>query len=258
MPESIKRFFRPGGIANLALGAIALVVFLAVGVASIPKLGGSGGGVPEVSVPPTPHEVAVALTRAGLDAASLTAAGLASNQITAMVAEAHEHLLENMDDLRLADEAWASARREADRLEALIRAGGGNGEDVQALAAARATLENESSARDGALAGLFSAATDELGQGPVGLLTTMRQNREAGWDLPVEYLTLTRTQAQWVALRDALANVRISANLGEEPDGECATLVAGASAEGSVASAKTSLDAHLATNAAAWQSAING
>lgn len=262
MPESIKRFFRPGGVANIALGAIALVVFLAVGVVSIPKLGGSGSGSGTgelaVSVPPTPHEVAVALTRVGLDAASLTAAGLTVNQITSLVSDAEEHLMEHMDALRLADEGWSNARRDADRLEALIRAGGGSGEDVQALATARATLATKASERDALLSGLFAAATGESAQGAAELLTTMRANREAGWEVPQQYLTMTRTQLEWVQLREALANLRIAAQLGEEPDQACSTLVGTCNAAGNVANAKTSLDANLATNAAAWTAAING
>lgn len=254
MPKSIQRLLRPGGVANLALGLIALGVFIAAGILAVPRMGAAA----RPSVPPTAHEVAVSMSRVGLDATTLTAAGLSANQVTAVVADAKVFLAENMDDLRAADQEWAEAKREADRLEALIQAGGGSAQHVQDLAAARSTLTTKAAARQAVLDNLFSAGTADLGAGAIATINTMRANRAAGWDVPDQYLTLTRTEPEWVQLRDALTNVRISTSLGEQPDGACAQLVTTCNSAAGVASAKASLDANLAANTTAWNSAVNG
>jgi hypothetical protein len=71
----------------------------------------------------------------------------------------------------------------------------------------------------------------------------------------LQYLVKARSEADWVALRDALDNERVSLKLGEDPDQASQALLATVRADPAIAAAKTNLDTKLGAVTAAWEAA---
>lgn len=235
-----------------------LLAFLAGGALLLASLGSSGvlflPRHAEEPAAPTAVELAAALHRVGLSPERLAAAGLTAIEASTLVQNAAAHLDgERFQSLQQADTAVRDASRDVQRLERLARSGRATSGDLGDLTTGRAALAGAESALRSALGALYDAAADGLSGPKAARLATLRAN--AGWDLPVQYLAASRSEAEWVALRDALASVRISARLGEEPHGGCSALVAQCDADSAVATAKAALDANLAAIASAFDAA---
>ncbi len=242
---------RAGHIATFVLGVLALGGAVAALSAALPSVAMRTS--PLLVQPATPAELAGALVRAGLTPEHLAAAGVDGTRARAVYAAAEAHLEEHIGTLRGADADLAEARAEHDRLLRLVQSGTGSPEDVTALASARTTLAGAQSAADAANAGLFAAATEGLSGGEVAAVQTARTNAGAGRALATRYLLQERTEAQWRRLRDALANRRIAAARGEEPDQGAAGTCLDADADSATAAAN--LQANLAGVQAAWEAA---
>lgn len=253
----IRRHRRSAVTAVLALAAVSALAYSHVATApsaiSLPA--------PSVSIvdfeiePMTNTELAVALSRVCLDAQSLAAAGLSELQATALVGRARSHLAQNIQELRDADLAWAAAGQEKERLERLVRSGLGTQQDTAALAEAQVAYSAASTARRDVLADFASAALEGVGAGPGACLTMLRANTSR-WNMPTKYLAESRTEDQWLALREALANDRISASLGQEPDQEAQQLLATINAATPVATAASNLSSNLPAVTTAWNTAV--
>jgi len=198
----------------------------------------------------------VRLIRAGLDAKALAAAGVSANAATALVSAANAHLTDHTAALPNADAAFAAARRETDRLKRLIESGHGAQEDVGNYQTQNTALAAATADRDAALAAIVAAATAGLASDQKTALARIRANQT--WkEVGVEFLVVERTEAQWVALRDALAAERIAAAAGDELPQATQTLLATARANGPVAAAHASLGTNLAGLTAAWNAAAH-
>ncbi|MCW5775663.1 MAG: hypothetical protein KIS87_04355 [Phycisphaeraceae bacterium] len=235
-----------------------LLAFLAGGALLLASLGSSGvlflPRHAEEPAAPTAVELAAALHRVGLSPERLAAAGLTANETSALVRDAAAHLDgERFQALKQADAAVREASRDVQRLERLARSGRAAGNDLGDLTTARATLAAAESTLGSALGAFYEAAAGGLAGPKAARLATLRAN--AGWDLPVQYLAASRSEAEWVALRDALASLRICERLGEDPHHGCTTLVAQADADSSVANAKAALDANIAAVTGAFDAA---
>lgn len=241
-----------------ALGVVVAVGLVASGVVyALPSWGSDGGADGTTdgpgNDPPTPDtEVVDALLRAGLDAETLTAAGVTTDAaVDQLVSNVRAHLVTELDDLQAADAEYATQKVLVDQLRRKVRSGLATQEEVQDLATAKAALATATTTRDTAVQSLFDAATANLDEGVVTTLETIRANRS--WKLPVEFLTGSRTQQEWVDLRAALANERISAGYpGEEIDPECATLLSTCRGEQCVSNARSNLDTHCGHIQAQW------
>lgn len=223
----------------MKLAALALASFL---VAAPSALGGTS--------------LEDALLRVGLDGEAMAAAGLTTAQVDLAVEGVDDYLVANPDELSDADADYASARAEADRLRRLVRAGTASAQDVTDLATAESELATAITDRDAALDALCQAGLDELPTAEADLLETICLNRS--WGLPTEFLVKDRTEAQWVALREALADERISDEYGESPASASSTLLSTERADADVAAAKTDLDTNLTSIQSAWDSAVAG
>ena len=126
--------------------------------------------------------------------------------------------------------------------------------EVTALQAAEVALTAAQAARTAALAEIFDAGAAGLAANKTGTLAAIQQNRS--WGVPIQYMVSARTETQWVALVDAVANKKIAAQLGEAPLAACTALLAQVDTETAVAAAKVSLDANLAAVQAAWNAAL--
>ncbi len=204
---------------------------------------------------PTASDLAIGLIRAGLDPEALAAAALSSQQVNAAMTRVSQYLVDHQAELELADAARAQARIQCDGLRRVIQSGTATQEQVDAFPAAQASLAQAESQLNGLVNGVFDAATGGLPQAQRTTLATIRANR--AWDLPVEFLVADGPEAQWVQLRDALANERISQDLDESPDPEAQAWLAQCRGNPLVASAEANLDANLASVTAAWNQAAS-
>ena len=211
---------------------------------------GGGGGTPSFVVP---SNFKVKLIRAGLDTQALAAAGVPSQGIHAVLQAAADHMNANPSAISGADATFAAAQVSADTLRRKVQSGLATPEEVSACQSAIAALASATSARQAALDATFNAATAGLSSEVRARLAMIRSNRS--WGLPLELLTVERTEAQWVALRDALSNERIAAELSEEPDGAAQALLTAARSNGTVSAAKAALDTNLASVTTSWNTA---
>ncbi|MBI3819766.1 MAG: hypothetical protein HY286_13805 [Planctomycetes bacterium] len=76
------------------------------------------------------------------------------------------------------------------------------------------------------------------------------------WGISIEYTAAIATEAQWIALRDALAVKRINTNYGTSVPEAVTTLLSTWNARTDVAAAKTAFDSNLSSVATAWNSAV--
>ena len=116
-------------------------------------------------------------------------------------------------------------------------------------------MNSAAAQRETLLSGVQTTATSGLTETQKTALTNLRAN--SSWNLAKkEFMVVNHSEAEWVALRDALANERISAELGEEPDTGCQALLTTYRANSAVITATTGLGAqNLAAIRSAWSAA---
>lgn len=240
-----------------AFSAVLSIVLVSAGALAFAWGGGEGaGGAGGVEPPPLPAntEFAGVLLRIDLGAEALSAAGVSGEQVSAAVSAVHGAY--SPATLAGLDETFIGAKRTADRLLRLVQSGKGSQEDVAALRAAETALATATSARDSYLTGLRMAALATLSGNQATLLGRIHENRS--WGLPTQYLVKDRTQAEWVALRAALATKRISERYEDEvcPQ-ETHSYLAAIDGDGEIAAAKVNLDSHIASVQTSWNTAAS-
>ncbi len=250
MPESVKKLFRPGGVLYAVLGIVALGVISWGVVVSVPR------NETRMFDPLTNQELAATLARLGLDAEPLTAVGASSTAAQGVVAAARSHLEDEIQSVRDADQQCAQLTAQVDDLRAKVSSGLGSGSDVTALGTAQTQLTTALNSRKALLADAFTAATGGLSAQQVATIQTIQASREAGWDLPTAYMTTTRSPHQWLELRQALANKRITAKLGESIHPEAEALLETENANATVAAANYGLTNNLSTISSAWHTSV--
>jgi hypothetical protein len=235
--------------AIIVLAAVAVVLFLRFQINEDEKANAA-----ILPLLPTTHELAGTLYRVGLDPQALTAAGVSPSTTSTLIGDVVEHLIVNQAVIELADNAWAQSRKQCARLKRTIQGGRATDEQVNAYQAAKAAFAQAGMQRHSALGALFNIATNGLNNTKRSTLTTIRANRQ--WELPVEFLVVDRTEAQWVRLRHYLANERVAAKLGEDPDPDAQAALAQLRSNPLVAAAKANLDANLNVVNNAWNQAV--
>jgi len=197
-----------------------------------------------------------ALSLVGLSPESLAAAGVASESVATVIANARTHLSENGTALWAAMDGHRSAVADKTVKERKVVAGLASENEKTAAGTACSALGTASSARDTALSAVYTAATASLSSEQKALLAVLRSNK--GREFDVKYLTVARDQEQWTALRDALANARVAAKTGDEADSGAASLVTSTDNETAVSGAASGLSNNLVGVASAWNQAISG
>jgi hypothetical protein len=205
-----------------------------------------------------PPNFQVILIRASLDPKAIAASGVTSSSVGPMLQAAADAINADLTALPNADASYAAARTSSDRLAALIRSGLGSQEEVSAYQAAMANLATATTQRQNALTNVFTAATASLLPTQRSPLTQIRANRAQDFsrDFPLEFLVIDRPEAEWVALRDALANEKIAQKYPDTLDPQAQANLAVWRANPSVAAAKISLVANTDSDTAAWNAAV--
>lgn len=237
----------PGrSLLGLAL-ILSLVAFVTAALSDTPD------GDSDPPPPPANTEDAALMIRVGLGADALTAVGVRGADVASIVAAALAYEAQG-PALGSLDASYAQAKTTVDRLRRLVRSGRGSQEDVSTLAQAKTDLENAESARQAHINAMRAAGMAGTSAGVRAAVETIYANQS--WRLPTVYLVKDRAQADWVALRDALATKRISENYGEPFDQAAQDTLAGVDAETEIATAKVNLDTYMAAVQTAWNEAV--
>lgn len=246
------RLTRPANVLTVTLSVLVCGLLVYLGAARF-------GAAPVTataakSMAPTRAQLRQALSLAGISARPLAAAGLNASQVTVVIANARTHLTENGQAFQSALELFRERSLRTQRLERGVRSGVASAEEVSAFSAAREALANATTARDTAIESLFTAATANLGQSAKQTLAAIRANKAR--ELPIQYLVANHTDEEWTALRDALANNRVAARTGEEPNAAAQQLVASANTHNAVASAASGIE-NLESVTTAWNAGVS-
>jgi hypothetical protein len=209
-----------------------------------------------LQAPAHAQDLEVNTIRAGLDAKALAAAGVSAQSTSTVITNVNAYLFDHGSDLTSADSACATARTESDRLQRKIQSGQASQEDVSSYQTQVTALATATTQRQAALDAIFNAGTANLSEGQKTALATMRTNR-ASWDSPLEFLTVNRTQTEWVHLRDCLTNERVAVEYPDNLDQAMQAELATWRANESVAAAITSLGTILSSVTSAWNSAMH-
>jgi hypothetical protein len=215
-----------------------------------------GGAVPvaKAKKPQLDQELVTALYRVGLQAENLAVAGASANETTAAVTAVKTWLAQHVTTIAEADTRLATAINARDALIRKVQSGLGNQDDVTALDAAVTEFTAATASRTSVLGSVFAAGTDGLSQEVVTTLTKTAVN-QATWHPPLPDCVKDRTQADWVTLRDALDNERVSAKEGEAPDPDMQAYLSGVRADPLISTAQVNLDTKLGAVQAAWNAA---
>jgi hypothetical protein len=192
--------------------------------------------------------------RLGVEPEALAAGGVSSTRVAGLFSRARDHLGEHEGIIGSADEELGAASAALTALEDKVRAGQSAPQDLAALAAARARVQTARTSRDALLASASAAVSTDLTEPQVATIQAVAGNR--AWNLPVKYLVLNRSEAQWVSLRDALASQRINAARGREIEPAASLIVAQADAEPAVAAAASQMQSNGAAVGTAWAEAL--
>lgn len=225
--------------ASLVTAALAGILLIASSV----WIAMLGVHQPAPTPPPTRGEVTAAAMRAGLHADSLLAAGVSSASFASIASAVREYLAEHPGQMRTLDSQVDSARRSANTRPSEPPPPQGT-----------MTLDQANDARDAFYAAIFDAATTSLSQEQKSMLRSQKQNK--GKSVPAKYLVADRSDAEWVALREALTDQRIAARDGREANAEVRQRITAADANAAVAAAGQRLSGDRTTVRTAWTQAI--
>jgi hypothetical protein len=195
-----------------------------------------------------------ALYRVGLQPSHLTAGGVSANDTTSVVAAVKTWLSNNPSALSDADTRMFNAVTNRDKLVRKVVSGLASEDEVAQCQSAKTEFTNADAARNATLSAAFDAGTAGLTSDQKTLLSRIQVNSLA-WELPLELCAVDRTEADWVHVRDALTNERISAKLGVDPDADDQSYLSTVRSDSTVSTAKSNLDTHLGDVQSAWETA---
>lgn len=199
------------------------------------------------------RQLKMVLTRAGLGADQLAAAGVDASRIAEVVSLARGVLGEQGGVLTAADDSYRSAKIELENLRAKVRAGGATDADTARVRAVEAALTQAEAQRRSVLTAVIAAASSVLTHEQAQALAAMRSSPR---DLPLKYRAMAPDAAKADLLRDALGRARSAGATGEDLASETATLLAQADADPASAAAQSRLATNGSAVRAAWDQAI--
>lgn len=200
------------------------------------------------------RDIYLALSSAGLTNESLAASGVTGPEATSVVAGVAAALGSDSEALEQSVAALGKARAAVEDLERSIRRGAGNEGAVNSLALARTTLASAQGQFDAFIESVRTSGISPLAPGKRSLLTALRPNLDR--PVPVEFKVASRTDANWTALRDALANERQDAERGAALDPALQVLLEAVRDEAAVGQAQAALAQNLPALASAVQTAV--
>jgi hypothetical protein len=253
-------------LLSLALVFLGVPVWLAMrGSATTTGTVGTGSTVTTVSTSggtggagfTIPDDFQPALIRAGLDPKALAASGIVAGGVIPLLQAAADQMNANPTALPQADTARAAARVLSDQLLRKIQSGLASQEEVAGYQTALADFNAATTQRQTALDAIYNAATANLAEGTKTTLGRIRSNRAQDWsrDYPTEFLVISRQEAEWVTLRDCLANEHIAVKHPDLLSEDDRAKLTAWRADPAVSAAKSALDQNLTAVTNAWNTA---
>lgn len=199
-------------------------------------------------------EASMTLRRLELGASTLSAAGATTTETTQVVSDMDDWLGNNEGEIASASATLNSATQAWTAMRSKIQSGQATSEEIESLP----SLESAKNAAQSALSSLhdeaFDAAVDGLSEAKQSLAANVRAN--SAWKFKPYFLVVNRTEANWIALRDALDEQRIATKYGESTSSAALAIISAALADQDVASAKVNYDSNLSSIETAWNSAV--
>lgn len=196
-------------------------------------------------------DVEVMLLRIGITPEVVAAAGVQSSTLQSALSAELEGLEAAVSTLATHDAACAAAKREVDALKREVQSGLGTEQDVTDLAAAKAALESATAARNTFLAGICAGLCENLSGDANTAIHRMCASKR--WKtLPAAYRVEDRTEAEWLAIRDALASKKTHERFGDAVPAETTQFLASLDADADVAAAASSSASYLAGVQTLW------
>ena len=250
---------RLGAALHVGLGLAALAGIVSVAAITATRTIREINDLPTSPMPalnqgPTPQQIELELLRVGLDPAALACAGCIAEDVTALVADAKAHLATGYEGLKQAQRDYEQAKFARDKLKRTVRSGTATGAQTSALLDAETELATKSAALEDARDDLFEAATADLGAGERSAINTVRGHDR--WRFATWYKVVSREHADSIALRDALANLRINPEYGLEVDPAAQSLVEDELEKPAVANAKAAYEARFEDIKDEWELAL--
>jgi len=198
-------------------------------------------------------DVEVMLLRIGINPEVLAAAGLSSGTVQSALAAEQVDLEDAVGTLATHDAACAAARVQVDSLRRSVRSGNSSAEEVSELAMAKATLASATAARESFLAGVCTGLCAHVSEDATTAIERMCETK--GWKtIPVAYRVEDRTEAEWLAIREALSAKKTHEKMGEDVPASATQLLASVAAEQDVATAISCCDSNLSGVQGVWDS----
>lgn len=212
------------------------------------------------SIPPPPPAStldAQILMRVGLSAPTICAAGVTqSSQVTALVDAVQAEIALNPGALQALDEDFSAKRTIYDALLRKVQSGLATAQEIAQLPQAKQDLDAAEAARESYKTNLRTVGLSTVSSPIATIVNTIHANRD--WnELATQYLVANRSEADWVALREALATERIAAQYGEPFPVSVQSYLAAINATPAIAAAKVNLDTFLASVQTAWNTAAS-
>lgn len=241
--SAIRNWLRPGTITPLFLviGTTGLLIWVSALSLRSGRAVGSAETV-ELSEP-TGMEVIAALRQTGVTPPVLAAAGVSSDDMPEVQAAARAWCNLHHADLSAAVASHRTARNSVARLTSIVQSGRATNQEIIDLGTAAATLSDAQSALDALLTDLRDEALTPLSVGERQTLLGFLGRDH--WGLPVEFLSVDRTESEWVRLRSALAAERIANRKGQNMDHDLSAYLNAARAQASVVAAAANRDTNL-------------
>jgi hypothetical protein len=180
---------------------------------------------------------------------SLAAIGASESQTTTIVTVARG-MCEGTGSFGAVQAQIEAASSSIQRLEQAVSSGSASEQDRGALEDARIDLASAHAARAALLGQLLAQVDSVLSAPQRAVLSNISAARRVS--VPMAYKAVLRTDAEWVTLRNELAEERRAARMGITPP---VRQIPGD--ESDVQAAAAFLDANLASITEAWQSALN-
>ncbi len=199
------------------------------------------------------RQLKMVLTRAGLGADQLAAAGVDASRIGEVISLARGLLGEHGQSLAAADDSYRTAKVELENLQAKVRAGAALDADTARMRAVEAALTQAEAQRKAMLTAVIAAASSVLTHEQTQTLAAIRSFPR---DLPLKYRAMAPDAAKADALRDGLGQARSASATGEDLASETATLLAQADANPAASAAQSRLNSNAAAVRAAWDQAV--
>lgn len=246
-----SRFTKP-------IGLVALVITAGLGLSLATAELRSGGDAEhdaEITLS-MDGDVEVMLLRIGMTPETMAAAGVDSTTLLAALSAEEADLADATSTLSDHDATCAEYRRQVDSLRRIVRSGNATEEQVAELASAKQSCESAFASRDAFLEGVCGGICEHVSADAMGAIQRICMTKS--WkSIPVTYRTKERSEAEWLAIREALSAKKTHEMMGLEVPAEATTLLTSLASETEVSEATADCESCLPGVQGLWDTVFD-